>query len=281
MQRKHAHKRDTKAQKRECGAIFAILDGENGMSSFDIGTFVRPIAHRGLHDVAAARIENTAPAFEAAIAAGYGIECDLQPLADGTPMVFHDETLDRLIDASGRIDTHSRAQIKKLRYRDSDARIISFADFLDLVDGRVPLLVEIKSAWAPPNMQFLKEIAALSRNYGGPLALMSFDPVVMARMRELCPSVPRGIVSGIYQGEGWWLDRLSAERAYRLTHLLENGPVQPGFVSYHVKALPTPVTRFLREGLQMPLFCWTVRTAAERKIAAEWADAPTFEGWLP
>lgn len=251
------------------------------MSSFEIETFVRPMAHRGLHAIAHARIENTDAAFEAAIAAGYGIECDLQPLADGTPMVFHDETLDRLIDATGRIDARSRSEIKKLRYRDSETRMISFADFLDLVGGRVPLLVEIKSEWAPPNMRFLKAIATLSRNYNGPLALMSFDPAVMARMRELCPRIPRGIVAGIYNGEGWWLDRLSAERAYRLTHLLENGPVQPSFVSYHVKALPTPVTRFLREGLQMPLFCWTVRTPAERKIAADWADAPTFEGYLP
>ncbi len=251
------------------------------MSSFDIETFVRPIAHRGLHSATQNRIENTQAAFEAAIAARYGIECDLQPLADGTPMIFHDETLDRLIDATGRIDTLSRSEIKKLRYRDSDTRIISFADVLDLAGGRVPVLVEIKSEWTEPNMRFLKAIAALSQDYDGPLALMSFDPVVMARMRELCPDVPRGIVSGIYKGDGWWLDRLSAERAYRLTHLLENGPVQPSFVSYHVKALPTPVTRFLREGLQMPLFCWTVRTAADRKAAADWADAPTFEGYLP
>ena len=248
---------------------------------FDAKTFIRPIAHRGLHTSADGVIENTAPAFEAAIAGGYGIECDLQPLADGTPMVFHDETLDRLVDAKGRIDARTRGEIKKLRYWDEVTRIISFAEMLDLVAGKVPLLVEIKSDWTPPNMRFLKAIASLVADYHGPLALMSFDPIVMARMRELAPKVPRGIVSGIYKGEGWWLDRLSAERAYRLTHLLENGPVQPSFVSYHVKALPTPVTRFLREGLEMPLFCWTVKTVADRKIAAEWADAPTFEGWLP
>ena len=251
------------------------------MITFDAKTFIRPIAHRGLHAIAEGRIENTAPAFEAAIAGNYGIECDLQPLADGTPMVFHDETLDRLIDATGRIDQRSRSEINKLRYHDGDTRIISFGEFLDLVGGRVPLLVEIKSEWLPPNMRFLKAIAALAKDYHGPLALMSFDPVVMACMRELAPDVPRGIVSGIYKGAGWWLETLSAERAYRLTHLLENGPVQPSFVNYHVKALPTPVTRFLREGLEMPLFCWTVRTALDRKVAAEWADAPTFEGYLP
>lgn len=247
----------------------------------DRTTFFRPIAHRGLHDAPKGIIENTAPAFEAAIAHGYGIECDLQPLADGTPMAFHDYTLDRLIDAKGPINALGRADIKKLRYRGQDTRILSFADFLELVGGRVPLLVEIKSDWQPARPKFLQAIAALAQGYKGPLGLMSFDPVVMARMRELAPKVPRGIVSGIYKGDGWWLDTLSAERAYRLTHLLECGPVQPSFISYDVKALPTPVTRFLREGLEMPLFCWTVRTPAERKVAAEWSDAPTFEGYLP
>ena len=247
----------------------------------DRTTFIRPIAHRGLHDAAKGVIENTAPAFEAAISHGYGIECDLQPLADGTPMVFHDFTLDRLIEGNGPINALSRADVKKLRYRGQDTRIISFADFLDLIGGRVPLLVEIKSDWQPAMQRLLKVIATLAKAYKGPLGLMSFDPVVMAQMRELAPGVPRGIVSGVYQGEGWWLDTLSAERAYRLTNLLECGPVQPSFISYHVKSLPTPVTRFLREGLEMPLYCWTVRTPAERKIAAEWADAPTFEGYLP
>jgi glycerophosphoryl diester phosphodiesterase len=247
----------------------------------DRTAFIRPIAHRGLHDAAKGIIENTAPAFAAAIAHGYGIECDLQPLADGTPMVFHDFTLDRLVDGSGPIAALSRSAARRLRYRGQDTRIIAFGEFLELVAGRVPLLVEIKSDWEPVSGRFLKAIAALAKDYSGPLALMSFDPAVMAQMRQLAPEVPRGVVSGVYKGEGWWLDRLSAERAYRLTHLLECGPVQPSFVSYHVKALPTPVTRFLREGLEMPLFCWTVRTAQDRKIAAEWSDAPTFEGYLP
>ena len=103
----------------------------------DRTTFFRPIAHRGLHDAPKGIIENTAPAFEAAIAHGYGIECDLQPLADGTPMAFHDYTLDRLIDAKGPINALGRADIKKLRYRGQDTRILSFADFLELVGGRV------------------------------------------------------------------------------------------------------------------------------------------------
>jgi glycerophosphoryl diester phosphodiesterase len=110
---------------------------------------------------------------------------------------------------------------------------------------------------------------------------MSFDPAAMSAIKDLAPAVPRGIVSGIYQGDGWWLDRLDAERAYRLSHLLESRQATPDFFSYHVKALPTPVTRFVREVLGLPLFTWTVRTAEDRTIAEKWADAITFEGFEP
>ena len=246
---------------------------------------MRPIAHRGLHSETEGRIENTVPAFEAAIAAGYGIECDLQPLADGTPVVFHDETLDRLIAGTGRIDQLTRSQCKRLRFKAEHGGhktgIMTFAEFLELAGGRVPLLVEIKSEWRPLPVAFLRVIADLARAYKGPIALMSFDPAVMVAVRDLAPGIPRGIVAGAYKGDGWWLDQLGPERAYALTHLLECGPVVPHFISYHVKALPSPVTRFLREGLQMPLFCWTVRSPEDRATAAKYADAPTFEGYEP
>jgi glycerophosphoryl diester phosphodiesterase len=247
----------------------------------DRSAFIRPIAHRGLHNPEKGLIENTAPAFAAALAKGYGIECDLQPLADGTPVVFHDETLDRLIDGTGRIDRLTMPKLKKLRYK-ADARtgILTFAEFLDQVGGEVPLLVEIKSEWRPLPPAFLERIAGLARAYRGPLALMSFDPAVMAAVRDLAPGIPRGIVSGVYKGDGWWLDRLGAARAAALSDLLENGPAAPAFVSYHVKALPTPVTSALRAN-GMPLFCWTVRTDAERAAAARYADAATFEGYEP
>jgi glycerophosphoryl diester phosphodiesterase len=247
----------------------------------DRAAFLRPIAHRGLHDPARGRIENTAPAFEAAIAKGYGIECDLRPLEDGTPVVFHDDTLDRLVDGTGPVAALTPGQASRLRYKGQDVPIITYADFLDLVAGRAPLLVEIKSEWTEPDARFLEGIAALSTGYKGPLALMSFDPDVMVRMRTLAPAVPRGIVAGVYQGAGWWLDRIGQDRAFRLTHLLESGPVEPSFYSYHVKALPTPVTRYAREVQKLPLFCWTVRTAEERARAEDWSDAPTFEGYEP
>ena len=248
---------------------------------FDRDVFVRPIAHRGLHDAAAGRIENTAPAFEAALDRGYGIECDLRQASDGTPFVFHDDTLDRLVEGKGPIAALSPGQLAGLAYKGCASRILSYAALLELVGGKVPLLVEVKSEWDPPDLAFLKRIAEASLHYRGPVALMSFDPAVMTALRELAPTIPRGIVSGMYDGPHWWADRLDVDRRLALSHLLLSGPVQPSFYAYHVNDLPTPVTRFAREVIGVPLFTWTVRTEAQRHKAAAFADAMIFEGFEP
>ncbi len=244
----------------------------------DRGTFVRPIAHRGLHAKSRGIIENSAPAFEAAIAGGYGIECDLQPASDGRPMVFHDEALGRLVDAKGLVSEHKATALGRLSYRDSatPARILRLGELLELTAGRVPLLIEIKSSWRKPAAGFLKAIAAEVALYKGPAAVMSFDPDIVAQMKTLLPDRPRGIVSGVY-GDGWAPAHVDSERRYRLTHLIESGPAAPDFFAYRVRDLPTPVTRFLREGLEIPLFTWTVRTAEDVETARAWADAPIFE----
>lgn len=245
----------------------------------DRQTFVKPIAHRGLHDLAKGRIENTATAFAAGLARGYGLECDLQPAEDGTPMVFHDATVDRLMNGKGRLASMSVSALKTLRYAARDEQMITFAEFLDLAAGRGPLLVEVKSDWTPPKRGFLEAIATLAKSYKGPLALMSFDPRITEALVMLAPAVPRGIVAGRYEGDGWWLETIGAERGARLTDLLESGPSAPSFFAYHVKSLPTPVTRYLREVQGLPLFTWTVRSPEDRKVAATWADAPIFEGY--
>lgn len=247
----------------------------------DRDAFLRPIAHRGLHHAKKGIIENTAPAFEAAMAKGYGIECDLRPAADGLPIVFHDETLNRLVMGKGAVARLTPTDLKRLRYKDCDTPIITFADLLDLAAGDVPLLVEIKSEWDPPDHAFLSKIARLASAYRGPLALMSFDPDVMTVMRELAPKVPRGIVSGTYKGAGWWNKAVTKSRAQALRDLLLSKPVAPSFYAYQVGALPTPVTRYAREVEGLPLFTWTVRSAQDRARAAKWADAPIFEGFEP
>jgi glycerophosphoryl diester phosphodiesterase len=247
----------------------------------DRSAFLRPVAHRGYHDKSLGRIENTASAFEAGLQQGYGIECDLQPAADGTPMVFHDETIDRLMKGTGRVDHQSPTELKRLRYQGCDDAMLTFAELLDLAATRGPLLVEIKSEWTPLPEAFLRSIASQASAYKGPIALMSFDPDVMATMRELAPSIPRGLVAGNYRstpGDDWWSDTLDAREQFLLRHMLRAWPVKMDFAAYHVKALPTFATRLLR-AYGLPLFTWTVRTPEDRATAELHADAPIFEGF--
>jgi glycerophosphoryl diester phosphodiesterase len=249
----------------------------------DRAAFLRPIAHRGLHDAARGIVENTAPAFEAAIAKSYGIECDLQPAAGGLPLVFHDFTLERLVHGSGPVAALAEGCARKLRFKDAAVTgILTFADFLDLVAGRVPILAEVKSEWGPPAPGFLEKIAELARAYGGPLALISFDPAVMAAMKALAPDVPRGLVTGSYyfpNGEPWYPDKLTDARRRALANLEESAPADPCFYAYDVRALPSAIAECIRRDLALPLFTWTVRTEEERRVAAQWADASVFEGY--
>ena len=108
----------------------------------------QPIAHRGLHDAAHGIVENSASAVEAAIAKGYAVEVDLQCAAHGAPIVFHDRTLDRLTAETGAVATRDAAALCRIPLRNSSDCILSLEGLLGLVDGRVPLLIEVKSTWS-------------------------------------------------------------------------------------------------------------------------------------
>jgi glycerophosphoryl diester phosphodiesterase len=245
----------------------------------DHDAFVRPIAHRGWHDRAAGRLENTAPAFLAAIGKGYGIECDLQGAEDGTPMVFHDATLDRLVDASGPIAAHSPRSLARLRYKGLDEGILSFAQLLDLVGGEVPMLVEVKrNGGLRPG--FLEAVAHQAAAYKGPLALMSFDLDVVAALGELAPAVPRGPVIGSRQLiSSLWSARSRSRESPAAARLFGSAPEGVGFYAVQINLVAVARTWMRRRSQELPLFTWTVRTPRQRVRAARWADAPIFEGY--
>jgi glycerophosphoryl diester phosphodiesterase len=246
----------------------------------DRAIFLRPIAHRGLHDRRKGRIENTAPAFLAAIDKGYGIECDLQAARDGTPMVFHDERLDRLVGVAGSIAAQLPASLARLRYRRQDTHILTFAAFLDLVGGRVPLLVEVKANGSAPPKSFLDKIARQARAYKGPIALMSFNGDVVAELGRLAPTIPRGLVVGSHQlAPSWWAAPSAANKTRILTRLLGSAPTGVAFFAIDVRMLRHARVWTSHHVPELALFSWTIRTARERRAAARWADAPIFEGY--
>lgn len=251
-------------------------------AGLDRAVFITPMAHRGLHDAQAGRLENTAPAFLAAIDKGYGIECDLQPADNGTPMVFHDETLDRLVAATGPIAGYSPARLAKFRYKGQDQKILTFAQFLELVNGRAPLLVEVKGKKGTVDPSFVDKIARHARAYKGPIALMSFNTAIVAALRESAPKVPRGaIVGGQQMLAGLWTGQRGPRQGAAAVRTL--GPERTGvnFYAVDVKLVSFARKWMSKHAPDLPLFTWTVRTPRQRAAAARWADAPIFEGYEP
>jgi len=238
----------------------------------------RPIAHRGLHDLSRGVLENTLPAVAAAAEAGYAIEIDLQPSGDGEAMVFHDPTLDRLMSAQGRIVDRSAAELATLGFKaDPGLRIPRLAEVLDVVAGRVPLIIEIKSDLDREGVLERRLLTLLGR-YTGPVGVMSFNPRSLTLLRDLDPDIPRGILSMAYTDERSRA-KLSRSRRFMLRHLLHAGHTRPDFVAYDVRALPAPAPLALKRLFGLPLLTWTVRDEGERQRAARWADQIIFEGF--
>ena len=246
----------------------------------DHGLFLRPIAHRGLHVPTGPRIENTAAAFLAAIDKGYGIECDLQPASDGTPMVFHDERLERLVAASGPIAAHTPAQLARLRYRRHDASILRFAEFLELVAGRVPLLVEIKANGREPLPGFPRPDRApgqVLQRADRPHVLQPRD-----RRRGRAARSHHPARSGGRQPQAAALVVGSAQSRQQGPHPHAHaglGADGLAFFAVDVRMLASARAWIARHTPELALFSWTIRTARERRSAARWADAPIFEGY--
>ena len=247
----------------------------------DRATFLRATAHRGLHDASKGIIENTRAAFEAAIAAEHGIECDLQRSKDHVPLVFHDFDLERLTNRTGALADLSYDDINEVRYKDSTETIMTFAALLEQVANRVPLLVELKSDWSPPDVDWLTNVCRQAANYTGPVALMSFDPAVVQVVKHQAPHVPRGLVSGNFRnpnGTAWWPNEINDARATELSNLKAVDDIKPDFIAYHVKDLDTAAVKRSRDTLNLPIYTWTVRTKDDWRMCHAFADAAIFEG---
>lgn len=238
----------------------------------------RPIAHRGLHDASREVVENTGAAFSAAIAASYGIETDLQISADGEAMVHHDDVLGRLTEASGRLAEMSAAQIKLVRFKAGNGRILTLAELCDFVAGRVALLLELKSHFDGDTRLAERAIDVLA-GYRGPVALMSFDPALVEFLRYKAPSLARGIVAERHYSHPEW-DVLSSMQKRSMTWLLHVPRSRPQFVAYSVKDLPA-IPPLVARTMGLPLLTWTVRNMHDRLAAARWANQIIFEGWRP
>ncbi|WP_323716322.1 glycerophosphodiester phosphodiesterase family protein [Paracoccus aminovorans] len=239
-----------------------------------------PLAHRGLHGPGVP--ENSMAAFRAAIARGYGIECDIQRALDDTPMVFHDYDLARLTgEARGTVAASTPAQLARLRLMGSGEGIPTLADMLAEVAGRVPLLIEIKDPTADsgPDVGALPgRVAAALAGYGGPVAVMSFNPHVVAAFRAAAPGVAVGLTTCGYDAEEW--PALDTPARAHLAAIADFDAVGAGFVSHDRADLANPAVAALK-ARGVPVLCWTVGSPEQEIQARRIADNITFEHYLP
>ncbi len=239
----------------------------------------RPIAHRALHDAASGRPENSVEAIGAAVAAGYGIEIDLQLSSDGEAMVFHDYDLARLTAQSGPVRQRSAVELGAIPLRHGQAGIPTLAEVLSMVAGKVPLLIEFKDQDGAmgPDVGALERaaVAALS-GYDGPVALMSFNPHTVAALARLAPDLPRGLTTCAFTAEDYpTLPPATRERLRGIPDFERTGA---SFISHHWRDLGNPRVTALRTA-GTPVLCWTIRTPAEEAQARKVAQNITFEGY--
>jgi glycerophosphoryl diester phosphodiesterase len=239
----------------------------------------RPIAHRGLHDEAKGIVENSASAVRAAMGAGFAVEVDLQCAAGHMPVVFHDATLDRLTAETGLVAARDAEALSNIALRNSPDKILSLPALLALVNGHVPLVLEVKSTWTRDG-KFEANIAKLLAPYPGPVAVMSFDPHSVAAFRELAPNLPRGLVADRFDDKQHW-SHLSFWRRLAMRNLLTSAIARPNFIAYDIGALPAIAPLAAKVVFGLPLITWTVRTKEERERALRYADAMIFEGIRP
>jgi glycerophosphoryl diester phosphodiesterase len=238
-----------------------------------------PIAHRGLHERAKGRIENTLSAARAALDRGFGIECDVQLSRDGEAMVFHDFTLDRLTTGHGDVAAKSAAELGAVAMKGTTDRIVPLAKLLAEVASRQPLIVEIKSRF-DGDMRLADRTIAVCRDYRGPLGIKSFDPRIIRHLREAAPKMPRGIVAmQDYAYDDY--EKVSAAEKRTLANLLHFNETRPDFISWRIADLPSAAPFLCRDVLGLPLMTWTVRTQDDRARASAHADQIVFEDFLP
>lgn len=243
------------------------------------GFLTLPLCHRGYHDHARGIIENSMSAFRAAIAAGYGIELDVQRSADDVPVVFHDDDLDRLTGERGDFRARTAADLGRICLSGSTDTIPTLQEVLALVAGRVPLLIEIKENWnrMEDTDGILEQgIANLLKDYAGPVAVMAFNPHCVAHMARLAPRITRGLTTEAYD------PALNApippEVCDHLRAIPDYDRTEASFISHQASDLARPrVAELKAQGAA--ILCWTITSPAQEAAARRIAHNITFEGY--
>lgn len=256
--------------------VFLKMPGESAVAKLQ-PFMEQPIAHRGYFDNGGDAPENSLAAFQRAIDHGYAIELDTQITADGTVVVLHDKSLLRTSGVDANVDDVTDGELAKMRLFDTDERIPSFAEVLQLIDGQVPLLVEIKGEAGDDVASISAKTAELLDGYDGAYAVQSFNPFALKWFKDNRPDVPRGILSKDFIAEG---EGQSPVNRLALTGMLTNVLARPNFISYQLSnsdQLTFSATHALSD---LPCFAWTLKSQEELDAARDQGfDAFIFDSF--
>ncbi len=231
-------------------------------------------AHRGLHD--ATRAENSLSAFRAAVDAGYGIELDVRLSKDGVLVVFHDDTLDRVTGVAGRVDSRTAAELKKINLSGTSDTVPTFEEVLTLVDGRVPLLVELKEDAGKYGVT--EKAVEMLKGYKGEYIIESFNPLALGRVKKLAPEVMRGFLSQNFLSQ----KKYRSATYFLLQNLLLNAVCRPDFIAYKHSDYKNAPLRLVRALFKPATLAWTVRSKKEEDEAyLHGFDGVIFENYVP
>ncbi|OWV75422.1 glycerophosphodiester phosphodiesterase [Rhizobium sp. R339] len=225
-----------------------------------------PVAHRGYHDLNKHVWENTLSAFSRAVEAGFAIECDLHYASDGVPIIFHDEDLKRLCNLNGDVRERTSRELGLIAVGGTSDKIPTLRQLLDLVQGKVPLVLELKGREADDE-GFAEAVLEVLQDYDGKVALMSFDHWLLRDLKALDAPYPLGLTAN-----GNTPEEIKTHAA-----AMEIGL---DFISFYYGDLPNVFITGEREK-GIPVITWTVRDEEARRRTFENADQMTFEGFDP
>ena len=229
----------------------------------------RCIAHRGLHNDVFP--ENSLGAFQNAIDNGYPVELDVHIISDGTLVVFHDDSLSRMTGKDGYLKNLTKDELVNYHLQDSEYTIPTFEEVLKLINGQVPILIEVKNTNKVGMLE--QKLYEMLSAYNGEYAIESFNPYVLEWFKKNAPNVLRGQLAGFFKGE-----KLSFIKKFALKRMVLNKMAKPDFIAYEASHLPN---RFVRKYKTLPLLAWTVRSQKEYLKVVQHCDNVIFENFEP
>ncbi len=227
----------------------------------------KPIAHRGLWDDIV--IENSLPAYQNAINHGYPIEIDVYQTKDGHLVSFHDANLKRMTGVNSLIFNKTLAELQELHLLNSNEKIPTFEQVLELCENKTPLLIELKDQ---PSKTFIDRVVNRLKSYKGEFAIQSFNPFYLMQVKKLAPEFIRGVLGT----ESHANDKGFFTR-YVLKNMCFNAFIKPDFISYSFTGLPLKK----RKAKNMPVIAWTIRNQAEYESIRPFAKNIIFENFIP